>query len=379
MKKLLSIMLAICLCLTFTMSAFASELPTSDSVCEEIDNTVAYLTNGVSSYGVNNATDYYYLSKISAEADDYFEGFLDDVKQNLNNNGGKIVSSYGENLTTYAAVISILDLFGEDVFDFEGVDLVALMEATPLSTVTNPYYYDIVINTATMYCNDDFTISICDDFIDNYYTDGSGMDYYGFSCDNTAMFISAIAGSGFDMYSDVIEDAVAVLETYKVDGGYCYNPTYGTEASPDSTALALKALSIYAIYKDSIDENVEAITNVYKELLAFKGTTPGSYMAYGAEDAYATNDALKGLDEYYTVMLIYEMNMPDDDDNGETGNNTNNNNNNGNNTQNNNNGNNNTNNNNVEIPNTGAKAPVAIALVAISATVAVVSLKKKED
>lgn len=314
MKKLLSVLLALCLVLTLTVSAFASEIPTSDSILKELNSTAVYVNNGISAYNVDGALSYYYLLS-SDKAADFFDGFLQDVKNNLKENGGKIVSSYGENMTTYAAVIAVLDKFGEDVTNVDGVNLVELMKNTPASSITIPYHYDVVIPTAAKFCDEDFTKGICDEFIEKKYTMGSGMDYYGFACDNTAMFISAVAGSGIADYADVLKDAVNVLNTYKVEGGYCYNPEYGTEANADSVGLALRALSAYAVYSGIENADTAALADVYNELLTFKGATEGSYTYAGAESAYAASDALKGLSAYYELMCLVEAQTPDDSGN----------------------------------------------------------------
>lgn len=318
MKKLLSILLALCLVLTFTVSAFAGETPKSDSILKELNSTAVYVNGGVTSINVDGALSYYYLLS-SDKAADFFDGFLQDVKNNLKENGGKIVSSYGENMTTYAAVIAVLDKFGEDVTNVDGVNLVELMKNTSASTITSPYHYDVVIPTAAKKCGEEFTKSICDEFIANNYKTGSGMDYYGFACDNTAMFISAVAGSGIADYADVLKDAVNVLNTYKVKGGYCYNPEYGTEPNADSTGLALRALSAYAVYSGLENADTASLADVYAELLTFKGTTLGSYTYGGEESAYAASDALKGLGAYYELMCLVETEKPDDSGNENNG------------------------------------------------------------
>lgn len=383
MKKLASILLALCVVIAFAVPSFASEILTSESVLAEVDSTVAYLTAEIESYTVDSAIDYYYLSLISTEADSYYEEFLQSVEKNLAENDGKIVSAYGENMTTYAAVISILDTFGDDPTDVNGVDLVELMEATETSSISNPYYYNIVIPAASLFCEEEFVLAICDEFIENYYTLGSGMNYWGYACDNTAMFISAIAQSGYYCYEDVLADAMEVLESYKVEGGYCYNPDYGTEASSDSTGLALMAKCAYYFFTDTVEENMEELTDLYNELLAFKGDTEGSYTYAGSESAYSAMDALRGLNMYEAITVFYEMSnvVDDDENNSNDNNNSGNNDNNSNNTNSNNtNGNSSNNNQNVVIPNTSVNTSNgAFALMAISAAAIFITLKKKEN
>lgn len=382
MKKTLSLLLVLCLILTLTFSAFAGEAHKLNDISAELDSTVDYLTNGVTAYTVDSAVNYYYLSNVSNKADSYFDGFLQDVIDNLEAHDGKIIPSFGENenIVTYAAIISILDRFDKDVSDINGVNLVDLMKNTPVSTISEPYYYDIVIPTAASFCDKEFTVNICNEFIANNYTMGSGLYYYGFSCDNTAMFISAISQSGCGCYDEVLEDAMAVLDTYKVEGGYCYSPEYGTDANADSTALALKAKSAYFLSHEATEEDMADLAELYGKLLTFKGETTGSYTYAGAESAYAAFDALRGIEMYYALVSLEETpDAPDDNDdgntveNGESGNNENKNENQE--------QNNHENKNDVVIPNTDSAQTLAIFVITTfsALTAASISLRKKED
>lgn len=123
MKKVLSVFIAVCVMLMTSVTAFAAEAPTLEKVEEQINGAVKYLTDGVASYGVDDALDFYIISENMEDIDKYADGFLNDVKANLDANGGKIVSSYGENLATYGAVISILIDLGEDPADFNGYNI----------------------------------------------------------------------------------------------------------------------------------------------------------------------------------------------------------------------------------------------------------------
>lgn len=315
MKKTLGILLAVILAVSFALSAFASETPNQASVLKEIDSTVDYITDGISGYTVDSALDYYYLAKNSTKAVSFYDAFLQSVKDNLAANSGKLVPIFGENATTYAAVIGIIDAMGGNPTNIDSVNLVELLENTDISTVSNPYYYNIVIPVAANGCDGQFVKSLCDSFIADYYTVGSGMDYWGFSCDNTAMFISAVAQSGLDCYDSILEDAVNILNTYKTDGGYCYNPEYGTAPNVNSTAFALMAKCEYYSYKGTAADNMAELSDLYEALLTFRGQTEGSFAYDGVESEYSAADALKGLNAFYSVLPDTAPDTPDDSDN----------------------------------------------------------------
>ncbi|MCH5320731.1 MAG: hypothetical protein J1E36_03145 [Eubacterium sp.] len=311
MKKLLSIILAICVMLTASITAFAAEKPTSEKVMKQIEGAVAYLTNGVDSYGVDGAVDFSIIADSGADVSKFADAFLADVKANLDANGGKIVSSYGENITTYAAVITALLNLGEDPEDFNGYDITkAFLAMDPTDDSVAPSYYRIITG-ALIYCDDsdEFLEAVCDTYISTYYTMGKGVDYYGYSCDNTAYFIDAIANGYFllDKYKDVLDDAMKVLETYKVNGGYCFNPEYGTAPNADSTALALMAHSAYTDDLDDLDSYFDIVNGIYADLCTFEGSTTGVFTYDGDESAYTTKEALIALSYYYFDALLQEV------------------------------------------------------------------------
>ena len=309
MKKIISTLLAFCMVLSVSITAFASEKPKSDDVLKEIESTINYLTNGVTAYDVDDAVTYYYLTETGSGADKFYDAFAESVLKSLQDNGGKIIGSYGENITTTAACVSIIGGF-DNPAEFHGYNLVELLENSDTSTVTNPYYYDIVISTASLYCSDELIKTLCDDFINNYYTLGSGMDYYGNGCDNDAMFASAISQSLLSEYTSYAKDAIEVMDkNYKVDGGYCFNPAYSTASSPDSVGLALRAKCAYFLFAgEPAQADFDELATIYNQALSFKGATPGSYNYDGAESILSSTDILKGLNLYYYLLLLNEKN-----------------------------------------------------------------------
>ncbi len=310
MKKVLSILIAVCIMLSCSITAFAQEQPQSRELENQMNGAVTFITNGVEKYGVDQAFDYYTLVKSGADLDKYNEGFLADVKANLDKNNGKIVSSYGESLAVYGSVIMVLDELLEDPTDFYGYDIVkAFSQLDPTQPQANSYYYRTII-PATTYCDESFGKAVCDTFIKDNYTMGKGMASYGYyGCDSTAVFINAMSLYAPD-YPEVMKDAFNVLEGYKVDGGYVYDPMYGNEPNADSTGLALMAYSSVFLFVEEKDYDgyLAKLNDIYNSLCSFQGKNQGVFIGSytGEEDLLATKDALMGLEEYYPIIVLEE-------------------------------------------------------------------------
>lgn len=312
MKKILSTVFALCIVLMSTMTAFAQEQALSEKIDEKINGAVAYLTNGVASYGADEAVDFAILASSGADVSAFKDDFISNIKSNLDANAGKIVSSYGENMATYAGVIIALNALGEDFTDFYGYNISdALLSLDPTVAPASLNYY-LTIAQALSLCDgaDSFLVDLCDTYAVNY-TMGSGVDYYGFSCDNTAYFVGAVSYglAADDKYLPILEDAISVIEQYKVDGGYCYNPAYGTDANADSTALALMA---NCLYRNAISQEPQSIlevtTPIYNDLCTFEGSQTGVFTFAGADSAYSTKEALISMIEFKKLAVICENN-----------------------------------------------------------------------
>lgn len=309
MKKVLSFLVAGIILVSTSFSAFAAENSTSQKVMNQMEGAVSFLTEGKTAYTADDVIDYYTLVSSGVDMSKYNDGFLQNLKENLDKNSGKIVSTYGESLATYGAVILILDQLGENPADFYGYDITKAFTAMdPEGVQSSPYYYRVII-PATLFINDEqFTKTLCDFFVSKYYVMGSGMDNWGFSCDNTSYFITALAPYGDD-YPEIMKDAFAVLESYKKDGGYFCDNQYLTSANTDSTALALMAYSSYSPF-DNDKDYYEKLNSIYADLCTFEGSKTGVFIsAYsGADDNYATKEALMGLEKYYPLALALDNN-----------------------------------------------------------------------
>lgn len=316
MKKILSFTLALCVAATslftgvFAMADTAK--PTTAEIKEKISGAADYLVTDDSSYTIDNAVDFLTLINSGKDMSAYKETFAQSVKENLNQNGAKLMSSKtewtqdennewvssttsSESPAVYAAVILDLSALGYDVTSFEGYNIVSSFSKVDLSKNTdNPYYYRVTLEAAEkLGFGSDFTKQVCDSFVSSYYTKGFGLDNYGFSCDNTAMFVVTMAPY-YNSYKEVVDDALALIETYKTDGGYFSNSEYSTEANADSTALALAAYSAVG--------NITKAEQVYAELCAFESAKKGVFTYFGEENAYATKDALFGMETFLKAL-----------------------------------------------------------------------------
>ncbi|MDE6470732.1 MAG: hypothetical protein K2L19_06895, partial [Eubacterium sp.] len=123
MKKILSVLLAMCVMLMTSITAFAAQTPSTDKVQKQIEGAVAYLTADAGSYGVDQALDFSFLADSGADVSKFADGFIADVKANLDANNGRIVAAYGESLATYGSVITALIALGADTTDFYGYNI----------------------------------------------------------------------------------------------------------------------------------------------------------------------------------------------------------------------------------------------------------------
>lgn len=299
MKKILSFTLALCMMITslFTgMFAMADTAkPTTAQIKEKITGAANYLVTNDSSYTVSNAVDFLTLLKSGKDMSNYKDAFVQSVKDNLDANGAKLALT-SESPALYGAVILDLKALGYDPASFEGYNLVSSFSQVDLENNSdNPYYYRVTLEAAkAVNMSGDFIKKVCAGFISDYYVMGSGLNYYGYSCDNTAMFVVTMAPYYTD-YKVYVDDALKLLETYKTTGGYFSNTEYGPDANADSTALALAAYSAMG--------DVNTAEQIYTQLCAFESGQTGVFTYDGeTASAYATKDALFGLETFLAAL-----------------------------------------------------------------------------
>ena len=244
-----------------------------------------FLLKSVDSLTIEKAADFLAYLNGGANVDKYKADYVASVKSMLDSNNGKLVSTInGEvksDLALYGAVIPALEKLGYDAKKFEGYDLVSAFESTDTDSISNPYYYRVAIEAASS----DFAHKLIDKFIADDYTIGSGMKYWGFSCDNTATFLTSIAKYADD-YSTYVDDAKQILKTYTTDTGAFYSYQYN-DVNANSTALCAMA---YAALGDN-----DTAFSYYKNLVEGFEDTTGVFTYNGECDVTATKQSYLAL------------------------------------------------------------------------------------
>ncbi|MGN0523427.1 MAG: fibronectin type III domain-containing protein [Eubacterium sp.] len=266
----------------------------------QLENGAGYVF-GDTGFSINNAVDFVsYIRSGIAIDNDTKKAFVDSVYDNLSKNQGKLLTESGqEDLALYGACIIALQELGYDVNSFcgyddmgEKYDIISSFETVAPNNISNPYYYRLAIEAA----DGEFAKALCNQFISDYYTLGKGMNYWGYSCDNTAVFLTAIAGCAKD-YSEYVNDAISIIEKYTTDKGAYYSDVY-TDENANSTAMALMAFSALG--------DCDAAVKYYNMLLNFQGET-GIFTYYGNADLYATKDCVTALG--YFRDLVYSNSL----------------------------------------------------------------------
>lgn len=294
MKKVISLLLSLIVLVSavFPLTAFAETQKEAleRQVKEDIAGQVDFLNITPS---LNTAVDAYTLLRADQSKKDIF---LAELNQNLTDNSGKIVVNGRQDAVVYACVINILTLLGENAESYNGVNIKSDFENLTDKTVSSPYYYRTVTEACKNIGNTTLGHYFVDELISGYYTLGQGMDYYGFSCDNTSAFLSALAPFKQD-YASYVDDAKGVIAGFTTAEGCFYDSVY-TDISPDSTAMAMLA---YA----SIGEHKTAKT-LYDCLMdAFESDVHnGVILAYGFENAYTTKEALTALTYFEPSLAV---------------------------------------------------------------------------
>lgn len=312
MKKIISIVLAVCIAMSVSITAFASEsYPSYEAVSQQTLDAGSYVIKN--SEVTSNLTGFFDLITLmdsEAVSKDTVTKFLNEALSNMKENDGKLLVYGEENMVAYLAVMeaaNYLDI--EDV----GYDILGLLlDMDPEVVMDNPYYYVEIIPFAYAIDEVDFAKALAKTLTENYYVMGKGMNYYTassgsefFGCDNNAVYIAAVAPL-YDDYQAEIEDAISIVEDLcAMDGGYCADfpgtEWYYPAVSSDSTALMLRAYSYLSIFAQK-SEYYLAAAKAYNNLTAML-EEDGGYT--GWNKAYSTMDAIRGLYPYSILASIF--------------------------------------------------------------------------
>ena len=321
MKKLLSVLLSAVMIFSavvpFSALAETKTLGLKEVVTAQVEAKADMLgaMNYLKASTPQTVANSYEVHKFAQAGGDVSE-YLAALESNLKANNGKIMARQqgetadSENLVYYAVAIDILTILGKDVTNFGGYNIKQAFEtfAQTNKNVSNPYFYRCIVEACKAIGNDELAKTLIDQ-MSKSYTAGSGFDYYGFSCDNTAMYASSIASYKLQ-YQANFNDALKLIAGYKKNKGYCYQTTF--EENADSTAYAMMAYSAAGDF----DKAYEA----YQLLKNFESkNNNGVFMAAdwktGAmtENQLATADALRALSYFDDAcdQKIKDLSNPD--------------------------------------------------------------------
>lgn len=305
MKKLLSVLLSAVMIFSavvpFSALAETKTIGLKEVVAAQVEAKADMLgaMNYLKASTPQTVANSYEVHKFAQAGGDVSE-YLTALESNLKANNGKIMARQAketkdsENLVYYAVAIDVLTILGKDVTNFGGYNVKQAFEtfAQTNKTVSNPYFYRCIVEACKAIGNDDLAKALIDQMSKSYKV-GSGYDYWGVSCDNTAMYASSIA-SYKAQYQANFNDAVNVVSKYKKVKGYYSDDKYTTSENADSTAYAMMAYSA----ADDFDKAYEA----YQLLKNFESkNNNGVFMAADwktgamAENNLATADALRAL------------------------------------------------------------------------------------
>lgn len=304
MKKLLSVLLSAVMIFSavvpFSALAETKTIGLKEVVTAQVEAKADMLgaMNYLKASTPQTVANSYEVHKFAQAGGDVSE-YLTALESNLKANNGKIMARQAketkdsENLVYYAVAIDVLTILGKDVTNFGGYNVKQAFEtfAQTNKTVSNPYFYRCIVEACKAIGNDDLAKTLIDQ-MSKSYTVGSGFDYWGVSCDNTAMYASSIA-SYKAQYQVNFNDAVNVVSKYKKAKGYYSDDKYTTSENADSTAYAMMAYSVAGEF----DKAYEA----YQLLKNFESKNNGVFMAADwktgilGENKLATADALRAL------------------------------------------------------------------------------------
>ena len=304
MKKLLSVLLSAVMIFSaavpFSALAETKTIGLKEVVAAQVEAKADMLgaMNYLKASTPQTVANSYEVHKFAQAGGDVLE-YLTALESNLKANNGKIMARQqgetadSENLVYYAVAIDVLTILGKDVTNFGGYNVKQAFETFAQSNknVSNPYFYRCIVEACKAIGSDKLAKDLIDQMSKNY-TVGSGFDYWGVSCDNTAIYASSIA-SYKAQYQANFNDAINVLSKYKKAKGYYSDDKYVTTENADSTAYAMMAYSVAGEF----DKAYEA----YQLLKNFESKNNGVFMAADwktgamAENNLATADALRAL------------------------------------------------------------------------------------
>lgn len=305
MKKLLSVLLSAVMIFSavvpFSALAETKSLSVKDIATAQVEAKADMLgaMNYLKAKTPQTVANSYEVHKFAQAGGDVSE-YLTALESNLKANNGKIMARQAketedsENLVYYAVAIDVLTILGKDVTNFGGYNVKQAFEtfAQTNKNVSNPYFYRCIVEACKAIGNDDLAKTLIDQ-MSKKYTVGSGLDNWGYSCDNTSVYAATVAPYKA-YYQTNYNDALKLIAKYKKDKGYYSDEQWVKSENADSTAMALMAYSAAGDF-DKAYEAYQLLKNF--EIKNKNGVFMAADWKTGAmtENQLATEDALRAL------------------------------------------------------------------------------------
>lgn len=341
-RKVFAFLVAACLICMNIVPAFAdtttdATAPAAADVRQEAQLTASYLMNNADYSNIADTSSFYNASRnlllsirSGYDCSKQTEAYLSSVKTLVNKDGTLNISLApyacpNDVLSSYAYLLMVLAVTGNDATDFNGCNIVAAFDNllanitdsdltytydwnTYSSTGINPYhigtFYSAVNSYKDSLTNADKAIAAVKKALTTLCAGGNGIDYSGTSADNNGISLVPFASA----YSDAdvkaaIDSAITYVKTLAdPDGstqGQYWNEDYSKNwyaSNPNATALALALFAQYNV-SDYAATNYNALIKNYKS-----STTPGCYTYQGYDSVYSAQDSMIGLVTYQYVL-----------------------------------------------------------------------------
>lgn len=326
------IILTICIMLSSTISALAAPnttTPTLDKVQMESQKSAAYLMKQADYSNISNVSTFKEQSRnlilsirSGYDCSDNIKAYLEAVTKIMDTDGTLNMekNEYAPNskdyYSSYAYLLLVLALAGEDATNFNNNNMVILfndiLNAAPendfIYSDANPdalnlYHLGIVNLAVESYSNELKDYMTISEKIKNALkaiSTEKGISYWGYSLDNNTHVYSYF----YNMYTSdsEIKNLIDTVLTYttttyydSINGTFNY-PDYNdsTKFNPNENSTALAA-ALYSTYNNNELSAVafNTLTSLYQS-----STTPGAYTFFGEDSIFTTYDALYGLVAY---------------------------------------------------------------------------------
>lgn len=325
-KKITTLLVSLCLICMSIVPVFAettaapdATVPAAGIVRNEAQLTASYLMANTDFTQISDTSTFYNASRnlllsirSGYNCSEQVNTYLNSVKALVNTDGTLNIEnpSWAEPnniLSSYAYLLMVLAVTGNDASDFNGADIVTAFDkilgtlsVTDVSSANlNPYhigtFYSAVYSYKSQLQNADSAIAIIKSGLLALCDSDNGVNYWGNSADNNGIVLPSFSSmyNSDENVKNKIDSASVYTKSLLNENGVI---VMWDAPNSDSTALAL---AFYAQYCDSA---VAALT--YNGLINnFKSASNnGAFTFSGSDSLYSTQDAMIGLVTYLYAL-----------------------------------------------------------------------------